>query len=56
MFGVGSSPALGNCETRQVLLAGVTVVFSWGLSHFRPPTDWPVSYELKYTEMDVKLI
>ena len=42
MFGVGSSPALG--KTRQVLLAGVTGVFSRELSHFRPPTDWPVSY------------
>ena len=37
--GVGSSPALATCETSQVLLAGSPV--------FAPPTDWPVSYELK---------
>ena len=46
MSGVGSSPALATCETSQVLLASVSGGFS-GFSRFRPPTDWPVSYELK---------
>ena len=45
--GMGSSPAVPTCETSQVLLAGVPAVFSRGFSRFRPPTDWPVSYELK---------
>ena len=45
--GVGSSPALATCETSEVLLAGVSGGFSWGSSVFAPPTDWPVSYELK---------
>ena len=45
--GVGSSPALATCETSQVLLAGVSGVFSRGSSVFAPPTNWPVSYELK---------
>ena len=44
---VGSSPALATCETSQVLLAGVSGVFSLGSPVFAPPTDWPVSYELK---------
>ena len=44
--GVGSSPAMDTCETSQVLLAGVPGGFS-GFSRFRPPTDWPVSCELK---------
>ena len=45
--GVGSSPALATCETSQVLLAGVSGGFSRGSPVFAPPTDWPVSYELK---------
>ena len=45
--GVGSSPALATCETSQVLLAGVPGGFSRGSLVFAPPTDWPVSYELK---------
>ena len=45
--GVGSSPALATCETSQVLLAGVSGGFSPGSPVFAPPTDWPVSYELK---------
>ena len=46
MTGVGSSLALAACETSQVLLVGVSSVFSRGLPVFAPPTDWPVSYEL----------
>ena len=45
--GVGSSPALATSETSQVLLAGVSGGFSRGSPVFAPPTDWPVSYELK---------
>ena len=45
--GVGSSPALATCETSPVLLAGVPGGFSRGSPVFTPPTDWPVSYELK---------
>ena len=45
--GVGSSPALATCETSQVLLTGVPSGFSRGSPVFAPPTDWPVSYELK---------
>ena len=33
--GVGSSPALATCETRQVLLASVSVGFT-GVLRFRP--------------------
>ena len=33
--------------TSQVLLAGVPGGFSRGSPVFAPPTDWPVSYELK---------
>ena len=47
LSGMGSSPALATCETSQVLLAGVSGGFSWGSPIFAPPTDWPVSYELK---------
>ena len=43
--GVGSSPA--TCETSQVLFVGVSGAFSLGSPDFAPPTDWPVSYELK---------
>ena len=39
--------ALATCETSQVLLAGVSGGFSRGSPVFAPPTDWPVSYELK---------
>ena len=47
--GVGSSPALATCETSQVLLAGVSGVFSLGSPVSAQPTDWPVSYEQKYS-------
>ena len=45
--GVGLSPALATSETNQVLLVDVPGVFSRGSSIFAPPTDWPISYELK---------
>ena len=45
--GVGLSPALATCETSQTLLAGVSGGFSRGSPVFAPPTDRPVSYELK---------
>ena len=46
--GVGSSlPALATCETSQVLLAVVPGGLSRGPSIFAPPTDWPLSCELK---------
>ena len=40
---------MGACETSQVLLAGVRGVFFFlgGSPVFDPPTDWPVSHELK---------
>ena len=41
---VGLSPTWGTFEKSQVLLAGVPGGFS---PIFAPPTDWPVSYELK---------
>ena len=47
IIGVGSCPALATCETSQVLLADVPGGFSRGSPVFVPPTDWPVSYELK---------
>ena len=37
MSGVCSSPTLATCETSQVRVPGC----------FCPPTDWPVSNELK---------
>ena len=40
--GVGSSPALATCETRRVLLAGVSGGFPRVL-RFAPPIDWLVS-------------
>ena len=46
-YGEGSSILLATCETSQVLLAGVSGGFSRGSPVFAPPTDWPVSYELK---------
>ena len=45
--GVGSSPALATGETSQVLLAGVSGGFPRASPVFAPPSDWPVSYELK---------
>ena len=45
--GVSSSPALATCETSHVLLAGVSGGLSRGSPVFVPPTDWPISYELK---------
>ena len=45
--GVGSSPTQGISETSQVLLAGGPGVFSRGSPVFTPPTDWPISYEMK---------
>ena len=47
LSGVGSSPIRGICETSQVLLADVPGGFSWGSSVFVPPTNRPVSCELK---------
>ena len=40
-------PALATCVTSQVLLAGVPGGFLGGSPVFAPPTDWPVSHELK---------
>ena len=34
-------------ETSQFLLVGVPGGFSRGSPVFAPPTDWPISYELK---------
>ena len=45
--GVGLSSTLATCETSQVLLAGVPGGFSRGSPIFAPPTEWPISYELK---------
>ena len=42
MSGVGSSSALATCETRQVMLAGVSGGFPRVLP-FAPPIDWLVS-------------
>ena len=47
ILNLGSSPTLATCETSQVLLAGVSGGFARGYPVFAPPTDWPVSYELK---------
>ena len=54
---MGSSPIRGTCETCQIVLAGVPSVFSRGSSSpvFAQPTDWPVSYGLKYSLKSVKL-
>ena len=38
---------MGTCETNEVLLADVPCNFSRGSPVFVPPTDWPISYELK---------
>ena len=40
-------PHGAHVKTCQVLLAGVSGGFSRGSPVFAPPTDWPVSYELK---------
>ena len=45
--GMGSSLALATCETSQVLLVGVPGGFSRGSPVFDPPTDLPISNELK---------
>ena len=37
----------GTYETIQVLLVGVPGVVSRGTPIFAPPTDWPISYDLK---------
>ena len=47
MSGVGSGLTQGTFETSHVLRAGVPGGFSQGSLVFTPPTDWPVSYELK---------
>ena len=44
---VGTHLLAATCETSQVLLAGVSGGFSRRSPVFAPPTDWPVSYELK---------
>ena len=36
-------------QTSQVMLVDVQGGFSRGFRHFRPPTNWPVSFELKYS-------
>ena len=38
---------VATCETSQVLLAGVSDGFSRGSPVFAPPTNWPISYEVK---------
>ena len=43
MSGVGSSPALATCETRQVLLVGVSGGFPGALPFRPPPIDWLIS-------------
>ena len=45
--GVAPSPTRGTCEASQVLLAGVSGGFSRGSPFYAPPTEGPVSYELK---------
>ena len=54
MSGVGSSPALATCETRQVLLAGVSGGFP-GVIPFRPTYRLARLYDLKNLERDIKL-
>ena len=44
---MNSRPSQGTCETSQVLLAGMSCVFSLGYPVFAPPADWKVSYEMK---------
>ena len=52
--GVGPSPVRDIYETSQVLFVGAPGVFSRGYPVYAPPTDWPVSYELKNLERDLK--
>ena len=52
--GVGSSPALATCETRQILLAGVPGGFSGALP-FRPTYRMALLYEGNNLEKDIKL-
>ena len=52
--GVGSSPALPTCETRQVLLAGVSGGFP-GVLPFRPTYRLACLYESNNLERDIKL-
>ena len=54
MSGVGSSPALATCETRQVLLAGVSGGFP-GVLAFRPTYRMALLYECNNLERDIKL-
>ena len=54
MSGVGSSPALATCETRQVLLAGVSGGFP-GVLPFRPTYLLARLYEGHNLERDIKL-
>ena len=54
MSGVGSSPALATCETRQVLLAGVSGGFP-GVLPFRPTYRLARLYEWNNLERDIKL-
>ena len=54
MFGVSSSPALATCETRQVLLAGVSGGFP-GVLPFRPTYRLARLYECNNLERDIKL-
>ena len=53
--GVGSSPALATCKTRQVLVAGVLGGFP-GVLLFRPTNRLARLYERKNLERDIKLI
>ena len=41
-------PALATCETSKILLAGESGVFSRGSRVLALPTNWSVSYNLKY--------
>ena len=55
MSGVGSSPALGTCETNQVLLADVPGGFSRGSPAFAHLLIGPSHMSWNNLEMDVKL-
>ena len=52
--GVGSSPALATCETRQIQLAGVPGGFP-GVLPFRPTYRLARLYEGNNLERDIKL-
>ena len=54
MSGEGSSPALATCETRQVLLAGVSCGFP-GVLPFRSTYRLASLYERNNLERDIKL-